>query len=236
MREPLVLLSGMMCDVRLFAPQIAELSADMAVTVAPVTRGDRIEEIASSLLDILPKLFALVGFAMGGVVAMEILRRAPDPLTRIALMNTHPLTDTPGAAADREPLIVKVRSGRLMEAVGDEINAHTLAPTPYRNEVLDLVQEMARTLGPDVYIRQSRAMQRRKDQQGTLRRCKVPALVLCGAYDTIAPVKRHEFMAELIPYAQLRVMDQSGHLPTLEQPEETTAALREWMTQPYTLR
>ena len=226
----------MMCDVRLFAPQIAELSADMAVTVAPVTRGDRIEEIASSLLDILPKLFALVGFAMGGVVAMEILRRAPDPLTRIALMNTHPLTDTPGAAADREPLIVKVRSGRLMEAVGDEINAHTLAPTPYRNEVLDLVQGMARTLGPDVYIRQSRAMQRRKDQQGTLRRCKVPALVLFGAYDTIAPVKRHEFMAKLIPYAQLRVMDQSGHLPMLEHPEETTAALREWMTQTYTLR
>jgi pimeloyl-ACP methyl ester carboxylesterase len=226
----------MMCDARLFGPQIAELSADMAVTVAPVTRGDRIEEIASSLLDILPKRFALAGFAMGGVVAMEILRRAPDRLTRIALMNTHPLADTPVAAADREPLIVKVRSGRLMEAVDDEINANTLAPTPYRNEVLDLVHEMARTLGPDVYIRQSRAMQRRKDQQGTPRRCKVPALVPCGAYDTIAPVKRHEFMAELIPYAQLRVMDQSGHLPTLEQPEETTAALREWMTQPYPLR
>ena len=236
MSEPVVFLPGMMCDVRLFGPQIAELSSERGVMVAPVCVGERIEEIASNILTSAPQKFALAGLSMGGIVAMEILRRAPDPLTRIALMNTHPLTDTPGAAADREPLIVKVRSGRLMEAVGDEINAHTLAPTPYRNEVLDLVQEMARTLGPDVYIRQSRAMQRRKDQQGTLRRCKVPALVLCGAYDTIAPVKRHEFMAELIPYAQLRVMDQSRHLPTLEQPEETTAALREWMTQPYTLR
>ena len=79
-------------------------------------------------------------------------------------------------------------------------------------------------------------MQRRKDQQATLRRCKVPALVLCGAHDTLYPVKRHEFMAELIPYAQLCVLENSGHLPMLEQPDETTAALREWLAQPYVLR
>jgi pimeloyl-ACP methyl ester carboxylesterase len=79
MKEPLVLLPGMMCDARLFGPQIAELSCDMAVTVAPVTIGERIEEIASSLLDILPKRFALAGLSLGGVVAMEILRRGPRP-------------------------------------------------------------------------------------------------------------------------------------------------------------
>jgi len=102
--------------------------------------------------------------------------------------------------------------------------------------VLALVMDMARTLGPEVYIRQARAMQRRKDQQVTLRRCKVPALIMCGAFDTICPVKRHEFMAELIPYARLHVLENSGHLPTLEQPDETTAALRSWMKQPYVLQ
>lgn len=102
--------------------------------------------------------------------------------------------------------------------------------------MLGLVTEMAQTLGPEVYIRQSRAMQRRKDQQATLRRCRVPALVLCGAHDTLFPVKLHEFMAELIPYAHLHVLEGSGHLPTLEQPDETTAALRGWMEQPYVLR
>ncbi len=236
MAEALVLLPGMMCDARLFGPQIAELSADTAVMVAPITQGERIEEIASGLLDILPKRFALAGFAMGGVVAMEILRRAPDRVSRIALMDTNPLAETPAIAAAREPQIVKVRSGRLIEVMRDEIKSDTLAPGPYRGEVLELVIEMARTLGPEVFVRQCRAMQRRKDQQATLRKCKVPAMVLCGAHDRPSRVKRHEFMAELIPYARLRVLENAGHLPLLEQPDETTAALRDWLSQPYMLQ
>ena len=236
MSEPLVLLPGMMCDARLFGPQIAELSADMAVMVAPITQGERIEEIASSLLDLLPKRFALAGLSMGGIVAMELLRRAPDRITRIALMDTNPLAETPVIAANREPQIVKVRSGRLLEVMRDEMKPNYLAPGPYRGEVLDLVMDMAETLGPEVFIRQSRALQRRKDQQATLRKCKVPTLVLCGEHDALCPVKRHTFMAELIPFAELVVLENSGHLPTLEQPAETTAALRKWMQQPLVLR
>jgi pimeloyl-ACP methyl ester carboxylesterase len=236
MSEALVLLPGMMCDARLFGPQIAELSAEMAVMVAPITQGERIEEIASSLLDLLPKRFALAGLSMGGIVAMELLRRAPDRITRIALMDTNPLAETPVIAANREPQIVKVRSGRLLEVMRDEMKPNYLAPGPYRGEVLDLVMDMAETLGPEVFIRQSRALQRRKDQQATLRKCKVPTLVLCGEHDALCPVKRHTFMAELIPFAELVVLENSGHLPTLEQPAETTAALRKWMQQPLVLR
>tara|TARA_R110002094_G_scaffold817_2_gene4580 strand:+ start:319 stop:1029 length:711 start_codon:yes stop_codon:yes gene_type:complete len=236
MSEPLVLLPGMMCDARLFGPQIAELSADTAVMVAPITQGERIEEIASSLLDLLPKRFALAGLSMGGIVAMELLRRAPDRITRIALMDTNPLAETPVIAANREPQIVKVRSGRMLEVMRDEMKPNYLAPSPYRGEVLDLVMDMAEALGPEVFIRQSRALQRRRDQQATLRRCRVPTLVLCGAHDVLCPVKRHTFMAELIPFAELVVLENSGHLPTLEQPSETTAALRTWMRQPLVLR
>lgn len=236
MSEPLVLLPGMMCDARLFGPQIAELSADMAVMVAPVTQGERIEEIASGLLDQLPKRFALAGLSMGGIVAMELLRRAPDRITRIALLNTNPLAETPVVAANREPQIVKVRSGRLLEVMRDQITAECLAPGPHRAEVLELVMDMAEVLGAEVFIRQSRALQRRRDQQAVLRRCRTPALVLCGAHDPIYPVKRHSFMAELIPYAELVVLEHSGHLPTLEQPAETTAALRTWMRQPLVLQ
>jgi len=236
MAEPLVLLPGMMCDARLFGPQIAELSSDTAVMVAPITKGERIEEIASGLLDMLPARFALAGLSMGGIVAMELLRRAPDRISRIALMDTNPLAETPIIAANREPQIVKARAGRMLEVMREEMKPAYLAPGPQRDDVLDLVMEMAESLGPEVFIRQSRALQRRRDQQAVLRKCRAPTLVLCGAHDQLCPVKRHSFMAELIPYAELVVLEHSGHLPTLEQPAETTAALRKWMKQPLMLR
>ena len=235
MAEPLVFLPGMMCDARLFGPQIAELSSEFSIMVSPVTRGDRIEEIASGLLDELPARFALAGLSMGGIVAMELLRRAPDRITRLCLMDTRPLAETPQAAAAREPQIVKVRSGRLHEIMRDEMKPNYLAPGPYRNEIMALVMDMADVLGPDVFVRQSRALQRRRDQQGTLRKCRVPTLVLCGEHDALCPVKRHTFMAELIHGAELRVIENAGHVPTLETPAETTRALRDWLRPPLIL-
>jgi pimeloyl-ACP methyl ester carboxylesterase len=95
---------------------------------------------------------------------------------------------------------------------------------------------MGRSLGAETFVAQSRAMQRRPDQQKTLRDCRVPALVLCGAHDSVVPVRRHETMAELIPGAVLKVIEDAGHLPPLEQPEATTEALREWLAAPLVLR
>lgn len=236
MGEPLVLLPGMMCDARLFGPQLAEMSPHFTLIVGPVTRGDRIEEIASTLLDTLPQRFALAGHSMGGIVAMEILRRAPDRVTRIALMSTNALAETPQSAADYEPRIIKARSGRFEDMVAAFLPAGTLAPGPYRHDVLALLADMAENIGTETVIRQARAMQRRRDYQAVLRKCKVPALVLCGEHDTLTPVKRHSFLSELIPSAELKVLEGAGHLPTLEQPAQTTAALIGWMKQPYVLQ
>ncbi|WP_299962911.1 alpha/beta fold hydrolase [uncultured Roseobacter sp.] len=235
MNEPLVLLPGLMCDARLFGPQIAELSADTAVTIAPVTQGERIEEIASGLLDQLPARFALAGAGLGGMVAMELMRRAPDRVRRLALIGTNPHAETPQAAAAREPLIVAARSGRLREIMQDQIIPRYAGGLELDPELAALMLDMAEVSGAEVFLRQSRVLQRRRDQQRTLCQCKVPALVLCGAQDALFPVERHSFMAELIPNAQLVVLDGSGHLPTLEQPAETTRALRHWLSQPRTI-
>lgn len=234
--EALVLIPGLMADARLFAPQIEALSRTRAVMVAPATQGERIEEIASELLSQLPQKAAIAGHGLGGMVAMELLRRAPERVTRIALLDTHPLADTPQEAAAREPRIVGAKAGRLADMMREEIWPGALAPGAQRPQIMALVADMAAALGPEVFVRQSRALQRRRDQQGTLRRCKVPALVLCGLHDAICPVKRHSFLAELIPHAVLQVIETAGHLPTLEAPDETTQALRAWLRQPYVLR
>jgi len=204
--------------------------------VGPVHLGERVEESASMILDMAPRRFALCGHGFGGTVALEILRRAPERVTRVALMDTNPLAETPQSAAGYEPLIVGARAGRFEDMMRMILKPEHLAPGPQRLQVMAQVAEMGRAMGPDVFIRQCRALQRRKDQQATLRRIKMPALVLCGEHDGLTPVKRHTFMAELIPYARLEIVPDAGHLPTLEQPEVVTAILRHWMTQPFVLK
>jgi pimeloyl-ACP methyl ester carboxylesterase len=151
-------------------------------------------------------------------------------------MDTNPLAETPQSAAMYEPMIASVRAGRLEDVMRGFMKPEYLAPGPGRAAVLNLCIAMAEALGPDVFVRQVRALQRRQDQQATLRRLKVPVLVMCGEHDGLTPVKRHKFMSELIPYARLSIIAGAGHLPTLEQPEATTAALSEWMSQPYVLK
>jgi len=236
MNEPVVLIPGMMCDARLYGPQIEVLSRERTVIVACATQGERIEEIASNILTALPAKFALAGLSMGGIIAMEILRRAPERVTRIALMDTNPLAETPQSAAGYEPMLVGVKAGRLDDVMRGFMKPDYLAPGPGRMQVLALMQEMARDLGPEVFTRQVRALQRRRDQQGTLRKCKVPTLVMCGRRDGLTPVKRHTFMAELIPYARLEIIENAGHVPVLEAPDESIDALRDWLHQPYVLK
>ncbi|MCQ0093641.1 alpha/beta fold hydrolase [Roseovarius sp. M141] len=231
MNEPLVLLPDVMCDARVFGPQLAAFSKSHAVTVAPITGGDRIEEVASNLLDVLPRKFAIAGLGLGGAVVMDLLRRAPDRVARIALIGASAFAETPESAADLEPVIIKGRTGNMTGMVDGLLRPDMLAPGPMRSELIALVRDMADHLGADVITRQVRAMQRRRDYQAELRRCKVPALVLCGEHDGKTDVKRHSFLADLIPYAQFSVIKGASHLPTLEQPDATTEALRGWLRQ-----
>ncbi len=236
MAEPLVLLPGMMCDARAWSTQLTVLSYERPVTVAPVCNGDRIEEIASGLLSSLPSKFALCGHGLGGVIALEVLRRAPERVIRLALLGTNPLADTPQEAADREPRMIGAKAGRFDALLEQELLPRYVGQGAQRARAMAELQDMAGALGPDIYVRQERALQRRRDQQSTLRRITQPTLVLAGDEDQVVPLKRQEFLAELIPYAQLKVLGGVGHMSHLEAPEAVTEALYDWMRQPLVLR
>ncbi|WP_343116810.1 alpha/beta fold hydrolase [Ostreiculturibacter nitratireducens] len=236
MAEPLLLIPGFMADARMFLPQVAALSAGRTIQVASLGEGDTIEDMAGEVLASAPPFFALAGHWIGGLVAMEILRRAPERVSRIAFLDVLTLTETPNAAAEREPRIAMARAGRLAEALEQEIPAAALAPGAGRADLQSRLREMAESLGPEAFARQSRALMRRPNQQKTFSNAMVQALVLCGAHDTLCPVRRHEFLAALMPRATLCVVEGAGHVPTLEQPEAVTDALRGWLSTPYLLR
>jgi pimeloyl-ACP methyl ester carboxylesterase len=226
---PLVMLPGMMCDARLFAPQLAAFSGQRNVMVGAMVGQADMAALARQVLQDAPPQFALMGLSMGGILAMEICRQAPDRVAGLALLDTNPLAETDAVAQRREPQITKVQSGGLAAVMRDEMKPNYLANGPRRSDVLDLCMDMARSLGPQVFVDQSRALQTRPDQSETLRRYARPALVLCGREDTLCPVHRHTLMADLLPNATLTIIDGAGHLPTLERPNATNQALARWL-------
>lgn len=236
MAEPLVMIPGLMADARVFLPQIVHLGMSRAIHIALATQGDTVEQMSEAILAGLPDRFAILGHGLGGDVALDVVRRVPDRVTRIILMATDPLGETPQTAAAREARMVAARSGRLIEAMGEEIPLTALAKTEWRSEIVALIKDMAIGLGEGVFIRQSRALQRRPDQQKTMRRVKLPALVIAGELDTAVPMRRSEFTANLMPFGKLEVIAAAGHLPTLEQPEAVSAALTAFLAGPVMLR
>lgn len=229
MRTPLVLLPGMMCDARLFQPQIAALSADRPVMVMPLNGWATVPALASDILNHAPPVFALAGLSMGGIVAMEIMRQAPERVARLALMDTNPLAELPEVSARRLPQIAAVRDGELRRVMRDEMKPNYLVESAARQDILDLCMAMAEDLGKDVFIAQSRALATRPDQCATLRSLSLPTLILCGRQDVPCPVARHELMHSLVAGSNLVIIDEAGHLPTLEQPEKTNEALLKWL-------
>lgn len=235
MGDPIVFVPGLMQDARAFMPQMIELGARHATHVF-VPDGDTVEKLSETLLQHAPPRFVLVGHGLGGVIGIDLSRRAPDRVIRMVLMAADPLAETPQIAATREARCVAARAGRLKQAIADEVPQAALADTPDRAAVLALVQDMALGLGEGVYLRQTRAMQRRPDQQKTLRRSTVPTLFLAGAADSLLPLRRTEFARDLMPSSALKVIPGAGHLPMLETPEAVTSVLAAFMAGPMILR
>lgn len=227
--DPLLLIPGMMCDARLFAPQIAAFSASRSISI-PTMTGTTVQEIAAGILADAPPHFALAGLSMGGIVAMEIMAQAPDRISRIALLDTNPLAETKEVAARRGPQIEAAENGDMITVMAAQMFPHYLSDSTDQTPIIALCHQMATALGPDAFVAQSRALRSRPDQQETLRNVDVPTLVVCGKHDKLCPIHRHKLMAELMPHAALEIIPNAGHIPTLEQPALTNEAMRKWLT------
>ncbi len=231
MTEPLLLLPGMMCDSRLFTPQLDAFSAQRTVAVGALVGSSTIAGLAQAMLSASPSRFALAGLSMGGIVAMEMVRLAPERITRLALIDTNSRADTDERRAIREAQLRAVRSGGLRRIMRDEMKPNYLADGANTGQILDLCMAMAESLGEQIFEDQTRALQTRPDQLENLQNINVPTLVLCGEKDSLCTVQQHELMASRIASSSLTVIPGAGHLPTLEQPELTNQELNRWLNE-----
>jgi pimeloyl-ACP methyl ester carboxylesterase len=235
-KETLVLLPGMMCDARLFAPQVTALAPEHDVVIGDLTGSDTIEGMAAQIIaDVQAPRFNLAGLSMGGIVAMEIVRQAPARVLRLGLIDTNHHADAVEKAPVRQRQICDVRAGGLRDVIVEEMKPVYLAEQNRRNEaLLKLLTQMAMGLGEDAFVSQSLALLNRPDQSATLGAFRGPALVLCGAEDCLCPPDRHREMAGLLQFSELKIIEAAGHISTLEQPTAVNAALRQWLKRPPT--
>ncbi|MBX9635346.1 MAG: alpha/beta hydrolase [Magnetospirillum sp.] len=229
MKPSLVLLPGLLNDHRLWAHQQAALADMVDVSVGEVTQDDSLAGMADRVLAAAPPRFALAGLSMGGYVAMEIMRKAPERVERLALLDT---TARPDTAEQRQR---RVDAVAIAQAGGFDKIMPVMLPNLVHPDHLalervgGLAKDMARALGPEVFARQQHAIMHRPDSRPALNRIACPTLVLVGRDDTLTPVDRAEEMAGLIPDARLVLVDQSGHFSPLEQPQAVSAVMRYWL-------
>ena len=222
--EHLLLLPGMMCDARMWSSQIRDL--DIPCSVADLTGADSMPAIASKVLAAAPARFAVAGLSMGGIVAFEILRQAPDRISHLALLDTNPFADSPDRRSLRLEQIETAVNGGLRELAVDSLKPLYLAESNRDDDdLLNTILDMALDLGPDVFRDQSIALHDRIDSLETLASIAAPTSVICGAEDALCPVSYHEYMATRISDAHLVVLDDCGHMASMEQPDAVTAEL-----------
>jgi pimeloyl-ACP methyl ester carboxylesterase len=228
-KTPLLLLPGLLLDERLFAAQIEAL-ADLAERQVGNLRGsETMAGLAEQALADAPDRFALCGLSMGGYLALEMVRRAPQRVEKLALLDTQARADPPDVLERRLAQIAQAERGDFGQVLARLLPLF-VHPERHGDRILmSEIEAMARDAGPEVFTRQQRAIMSRSDHRSALGAIACPTLVLCGRQDALTPVDRHEEIAAAMPDATLVVLPRCGHLSPLERPGEVSAELRLWL-------
>ena len=229
-RETIVLLPGLLCDQRLFGPQLPALAAVADPVVADLTQDDSIGEMAArTLATVTAERFALASLSMGGYVALEIMRQAPARVTRLALLDTQARPDTEEAKARRRGLMALSEKGEF-RGVTSRLMPLLIHPDRLADTALTgTIQAMAESIGKDGFLRQQRAILDRIDSRPHLPDIACPTLVLAGREDAITPLEAQTELVQAIPQATLVLLPECGHLAPLERPEAVTYQLLLWL-------
>lgn len=232
-RAPLLLLPGTLCDARLWQPQIQALRDTIVPVVVDVGQADRTVELARLVLADAPPRFALAGFSLGGILALEIIAQAPDRVTHLALVssNARPLAEA-DAAARRAAVEAAARAGLRDYVAGTLLPTYLPAAKRADQQVVGLILAMAEDAGLEVFRRQTEAVISRADSRPRLGRIGVPTLVVGGAEDRLCPPDRQEEMAAAIRGAELLLLPGCGHFAPLEEPVAVGEALRRLLAAP----
>jgi pimeloyl-ACP methyl ester carboxylesterase len=229
-RVALVLLPGLLCDAALWRAQLEGLRDVADMQVADLTQADTMAGMAAHVLDQAPARFALAGLSMGGYLAFELLRQAPARIARMALLDTSARADTPEQQRRRRLFVNHAKRGKF-KGVTPQLIHNWVSPKSTARDpgLIETVAAMTNRVGADAFCRQQNAIMGRPDSRGLLAQIACPTLVLCGREDEATPLALSQEMAADIPGSQLRVLDDCGHLATLEKPDETNDALRRWL-------
>jgi pimeloyl-ACP methyl ester carboxylesterase len=225
-----IFLPGLLNDASLFRAQIAALLPVALTEVADLTQSESIAEMAASVIRQAPMdRFVLVGLSMGGYVALEIMRQAPDRVCGLALLDTSARPETPEATVARQALMKLAETD--MEAVGEQMLPRLSHPDHVTQPgVRGVLHSMLTGLGKDVFLRQQTAIMGRADSRPGLAFITCPTLVIVGREDLITPPEVAEEITTHIRHAQFHIIDNCGHLSPLDQPEEVARLLLEWVS------
>jgi pimeloyl-ACP methyl ester carboxylesterase len=226
---PILLIPGLVSSPRIFAPVVPALWRFGPVSVANHIRDDNMGAIARRILAEAPPRFTLAGHSMGGYIAFEIVRQAPDRVAKLALINTQARPDTPEATTRRRDMIARAQAGDY-HAILDELFPGFVHPSRLGEAGLrQLVHDMGDDIGVEAFVRQQTAIISRADSRPTMAWIKCPTLVLTGDADNTIPNSLSVEMAQGIPGARLTIIPDCGHLPQVEQTQACADALVEWM-------
>lgn len=228
---PLVLVPGFGSDAALWSPVVRSLGDAAEYRVGDTLRDDSLPAMARRILDTAPPRFALAGVSMGGMVALEILRAAPERVVRLALLDTTARPDTAPQRMKRHAVNAVVTTVGpfdflVRRGMGSLVDRRASA------ELRSRLAEMTIALGRTVFVRQNRALATRQDMRSLLPDIRVPVAVIVGANDRTTPVALSQELHRLIPGSTLDIVPDSAHLALVEQPDIVATVLRRWLERP----